>query len=237
MASVVSILGGANYKQTYNSISTLDCCDASDEYNSSANCPSNCNELGEQMRVERERYLELLKLGNEVRQRYVEEAKGKLDEAKGTLEDLRSQLAEAEALKNTKEEVKNKAEELEKEALDKHHAEEERLEKLRKEEEPQRQEEENRQQASYFFEELDTDKDGIVTYKDILGYKEANRFDRNKDGHTDEEEAKFYLNAAEQLGLEEFIESAWPLIKPAILVEDNEVCPFFVYLCLAFSKL
>lgn len=224
MAFVVSGFYFLNINKHEN-ILKLDCCDASDEYNSSANCHSNCNELGEQMRVERERYLELLKMGNEVRQRYIEEAKSKIDEAKRSLEELKAQLSETEQLKNAKEEEKKKAEELEKEALDKHRAEEERMEKLRQEEEHQRQEEEERQEATKFFHELDSNKDGIVTWQEVQAFSRTNLFDRDQKDGTSEEEAKFYLNAADQLGLEEYIEFAWPLIKPAI-EEEKKVCYF-----------
>ena len=44
-----------------------DCCDASDEYISSASCVNNCNELGKAARVEAQKLAKLTKLGSEMR--------------------------------------------------------------------------------------------------------------------------------------------------------------------------
>ncbi|KAH9388941.1 hypothetical protein TYRP_008290 [Tyrophagus putrescentiae] len=189
-----------------------DCCDAGDEYSSSVNCPNNCMELGEQMREERERYLELLKAGNEIRQRYIEEAKQKLGETKQELETLRSQLTEAEEQKNAKNEVKTKAEELEKEALDKHRAEEDKLRKQREEEEQVHREAAENSYALSVFKKLDANADGVVSYDELKAFP---HFDQDNNAEVSDDEAKFFLNAANQLGESEFIESSWPLVKPA----------------------
>nr|XP_046914851.1 glucosidase 2 subunit beta-like isoform X2 [Dermatophagoides farinae] len=193
-----------------------DCCDASDEYNSSIKCDNNCLELGEQMRIERERYLELMKQGNEIRQTYIATAKQKIDETKNELETLKSQMNEVESIKNEKFEVKNQAEELEKEALEKHRAKEEELRKQKEDEEMKNREIEETEQASLVFQKLDTDADGIITLDELKSYS---RFDRNNDGSVSDDEAKFYSNGLEQLVLPTFIESSWPLVKPII---ENE---------------
>lgn len=165
----------------------LDCCDASDEYSSSANCPNNCMELGEQMREERERYLELVKAGNEIRQRYIEEAKQKLGETKQELEALRSQLTEAEEQKNAKNEIKTKAEELEKEALDKHRAEEDKLRKQREEEEQIHREAAENSYALSIFKKLDTNADGVVSYEELKAFP---AFDQDNNGEVTDDEAR-----------------------------------------------
>ncbi len=166
---------------------SLDCCDAGDEYSSSVNCPNNCMELGEQMREERERYLELLKAGNEIRQRYIEEAKQKLGETKQELETLRSQLTEAEEQKNAKNEVKTKAEELEKEALDKHRAEEDKLRKQREEEEQVHREAAENSYALSVFKKLDANADGVVSYDELKAFP---HFDQDNNAEVSDDEAK-----------------------------------------------
>lgn len=161
----------------------LDCCDASDEYNSSTKCENNCLALGEQMRAEREKYLELLKAGNEIRQQYIEQAKQKIEETKAELESLKPNLVDAEEFKNARLEVKNRAEELEKEALDKHRAEEDRLRKIRDEEELAR----TKEAASRVFKDLDSNQDGTLTFEEL---KRTLKFDRDHDGSVSDEEAK-----------------------------------------------
>ncbi|XP_075678928.1 glucosidase 2 subunit beta isoform X2 [Dermatophagoides pteronyssinus] len=193
-----------------------DCCDASDEYNSSIKCENNCLELGEQMRIERERYLELMKQGNEIRQTYIATAKQKIDETKQELETLKSQMNEVESVKNEKFEAKNQVEELEKEALEKHRAKEEELRKQKEEEEMKIREIEETKQASDVFIKLDTDSDGIITLDELKSYQ---GFDRDNDGSVSDDEAKFFSNGLEQLVLPTFIESSWPMVKPII---DNE---------------
>ena len=144
-------------------------------------------ELGEQMRAERERYLELLKLGNEIRQRYIEESKQRLDETKKELETLHGQLAEIEEEKNVKVEVKNRAEQLEKEALDKHHAEEEKLRKQHEENEHIVREAEENKFALDVFSKLDQNNDGSLTFEEVKAFSQ---FDRDNDGIVSDNEAK-----------------------------------------------
>lgn len=189
-----------------------DCCDASDEYNSSAQCPNNCIELGEQMRVERERYLELLRQGNEIRQRYIEEAKQRFGDTRKELETLGAQLVQAEEEKKSKNELKNRAEELEKEVLDKHHAEEEKLRKQRAEEEQAAREAEEHAIALDVFKTLDTNSDGVLSYQEL---KFNLKFDQDADGIVSDNEARFFLNAAEHVEQKDYFETSWPLIKPA----------------------
>lgn len=168
----------------------LDCCDASDEYNSSANCPSNCLMLGEQMRIEREQYLELLKQGNEKRQAYIEQAKQKIEDTKKELENLKTNLAEAESVKNSKFETKSHVEELEKEALDKHKAREEEIRKQAEEEELKKRKIEEIEISKAAFNLLDKNSDAIITLDEMKLYT---KFDRDNDGVVSDEEAKVYL--------------------------------------------
>ncbi|KPM05814.1 glucosidase 2 subunit beta-like protein 1 [Sarcoptes scabiei] len=198
-----------------------DCCDASDEYNSSTKCINNCLQLGDQMRREQEEYLELLRQGNKIRQTYIELAKQKIEEAKKQVENLKADLAGSEEIKNGKLEMKNQAEQLEKEALEAHRLKEEELRNQRETEELKRKEIEESNRASVVFKKLDINQDGFVSIDEV---KTISKFDRNHDGQIDDDEAKFYLNALDKVDSDQFLDQAWPLIKPIIdsINEFNE---------------
>lgn len=167
------------------------------------------------MRIEQERYLELLKQGNEIRQRYIEEAKIKVDETKKSLEEYKAQLQSAEELKIDKENVKKQVEELEKEALDKHREEEQKLQKSREEELQKVQDAEAVQRVADVFKQLDSNGDGILTLDEI---KTNLMFDRDNDEVVTDDEAKFYLAGASEVNSDVFSEKVWTLIQPLLEV-------------------
>jgi len=167
-----------------------DCCDASDEYNSSAQCPNNCIELGEQLRQEREEHLRLLKEGNQIREQYIEEAKKKREQSKQELEDLRRQKLQVEEEKNAKDANKKDAEEREKAALDRFKAEEDKLKQQKEEEDILRSQEEDRKLADIAFKEMDLNRDNLLSYTEVQKFI---KFDKDGDGVVSEEEAKVVI--------------------------------------------
>lgn len=164
-----------------------DCCDASDEYNSSANCVNNCNEMGEELRQQRELHLKLLKEGNQIREQYIQESKQKKEKSKQELEELKRKRLEVEELKAAKEAIKKDAEDREKAALDKYKEEEEHIKREREEQELKKQQEEDKKMAQIAFNEMDLNKDGLLSYTEV---QQFSKFDKDGDGVVSEEEAK-----------------------------------------------
>ncbi|CAG2115027.1 unnamed protein product, partial [Medioppia subpectinata] len=188
-----------------------DCCDASDEYNSSAQCPNNCLEMGEQLRQEREHHLVLLKEGNAIREQYINEAKQKKENSRRELEELKRQKVEVEDEKNAKDAVKKDAEEREKAALDVYKEIEDQMKREREEEEQKKQQEEDRKFAEQAFNDMDLNKDGLLSYTEV---QEFSKFDKDGDGVVSEDEAKFFIHAATEMAFDEFVESGWVIMKP-----------------------
>jgi hypothetical protein len=46
-------------------------------------------------------------------------------------------------------------------------------------------------------------------------------FDQNKDGTVSEDEAKFFLDSHDEVNWEDFLASAWPQIKPFIMLDKG----------------
>ncbi|XP_054162676.1 glucosidase 2 subunit beta-like isoform X2 [Oppia nitens] len=185
-----------------------DCCDASDEYNSSAKCPNNCLQMGEQLRQEREQHLILLKEGNAIREKYVEESKQTKENSKHELEELNRQKLQLEEEKNAKEAIKRDAEDREKAALDVYKEAEDKIKKEKEEEDLKRQQEDEIRFAEQAFKEMDLNKDNILSYTEVQQFI---KFDKDGDGTVSDDEAKVLK---EEMGLEEFIESGWVIMKP-----------------------
>lgn len=164
-----------------------DCCDASDEFNSSARCEDNCLALGERAREEQRHQLELIAQGSHIRAGYIEEAQKKMNEDRRELESVKQQLADIEAVKKEKEDVKNAAEEKEKEVLDRIRREREARKEAEKEIELQKAQEEERRIAETAFHQLDRDQNNLLTFQEVQTFPQ---FDRDNDGHVSEDEAK-----------------------------------------------
>ena len=191
-----------------------DCCDGSDEWDSGL-CDDNCDELGAEARREAERQAkiaaegfgkrqEMCKLGKEMKASKEQEIQLLEEE----IEALRSQEAEREA-------AKKDAEEKEKVVLDAFNAKKE-LEKERREAEEKARESEMAEAA---FEDIDVDKDGVVTKEEMMGQRWL--FDQNNDGSVSEEEATFFLSGNEQYSREEWTESGWLMIKHIVEEKRN----------------
>lgn len=183
-----------------------DCCDGSDEWDNGL-CEDNCDELGAEARREGERLAkvaaegfgkrrEMSKQGKEMKSSKEQEMKLLEEE----IEALRSHEAEREA-------AKKEAEDKEKVVLDAFNAKKE-LEKERREAEQNARES---VMSGGTFDEMDVDKDGIVTKEEMMGQPWL--FDQNNDGSVSEEEATFFLSGNEQYSREEWTESGWLMIK------------------------
>ena len=183
-----------------------DCCDGSDEWDNGL-CEDNCDEMGAEARREAERLAkiaaegvgkrrEMSKQGKDMKSSKEQEMKLLEEEIEG----LRSQEAEREA-------AKKEAEDKEKVVLDAFNAKKE-LEKERREAEQKARESE---MSEGTFEEIDVDKNGMVTKEEMMGQPWL--FDQNNDGSVSEEEATFFLSGNEQYSREEWTESGWLMIK------------------------
>ena len=117
-------------------------------------------------------------------------------------------------LRGGREAGKKEAEDREKVVLDAFNAKKD-LEKERREAEQKARESE---MSEGTFEEIDVDKDGIVTKEEMMGQPWL--FDQNNDGSVSEEEATFFLSGNEQYSREEWTDSGWLMIKH-IVEEKN----------------
>ena len=169
-----------------------DCCDATDEYNSSARCENNCLLLGRAAREEAARLRDILKQGSTVRSEYVQQAVNrKLENAK-QLESLKKELLEAESAKQARDAQKKDAEDREKAALDKWQAAQDIEKRAREEEELKLQAEQDAKDAEVGFNELDADKNGLLSYFEL---QTSQKFDKDGDGTISDDEAKVSNNA------------------------------------------
>ena len=185
-----------------------DCCDGSDEW-VAGSCEDTCHALGAEARAQHEKMLKAAKEGFEVRKQLVEQAESMLRE---TLTNLQAKEQEVEQLRKDVElrrAEKEAAEAPEKEALDKYREEEERQRKEKEELEKKQSELE----ALSLFDQLDEDKDGKVTKTEVMT---EIKFDTNNDGMVGDDEAEFYMAGNEHYEQENFLSTAWPLMKPTI---------------------
>ncbi|KHJ44720.1 hypothetical protein D918_04955, partial [Trichuris suis] len=156
-----------------------DCCDGSDEWAGHVKCPNLCEELGRRLKAEREQKVALHREGHATRLKMAEEAKKQKQEKQQALEKLEAQLSELSA---PLEEAKGKMDEavrLENEAKN---AETAAWEEARKAE----KEAERKKKAEAAFEDLDTNKDNMITIEELQARLE---FDDNSDGIVTVEEA------------------------------------------------
>lgn len=165
----------------------LDCCDGSDEYNSSAKCVDICKELGREAYEAARKMEEMVNQGAKIREEMIKKAKEQIEETTQKLAESREELIQIESNKNEKEAMKKDAESREKAALDKYRSEQEAKRQAQEEEEMIKAQEAEKQNAVSAFRELDVNSDGILSYTELQGFS---KFDQNGDGTVDSEEAK-----------------------------------------------
>ncbi|XP_033341965.1 glucosidase 2 subunit beta [Megalopta genalis] len=196
-----------------------DCCDTSDEYNSGKECVNNCNELGREARLEQQKAEELMKEGSKVRTEMVSTGKQLKTYYQANLVKLRADYEEAVLVKKEKEVMKTQAEDRETIALEKYRvAEPEQPSVEEGEEEKELQDSE----IEDYFKLLDSDESGTIS---VMEMRTRITFDRDRDGAVSEEEALFFLNNQQEINLQEFMDSAWSLIKPFLMLEQGMFKP------------
>lgn len=197
-----------------------DCCDTSDEYASRARCANNCSELGREARLEQQKAEQLTRDGNKLRLELVTRGKTIKAEQQSRLSKLRTDHDEAELLKKEKEILKTQAEERESSALEKYKPVEpvEEQQPATAEGTGEEEEELNISEVEDYFKILDSDSSGTVTLAEL---QTRATFDKNRDGVVSEEEALYFLNYKKEVGLQEFVDSAWANIKPYLMLEQG----------------
>lgn len=191
-----------------------DCCDASDEYFSSAKCINNCIELGSADRIREKHQAELLKSGNQIRIEMAQKGKKQKEEQKIRMAELEKARQQAEQLKEEKLKMKSEVETLENAALEVYKQAEDEDKKHREELEAQS----NREEAEETFRKFDSNANGKI---EIIELQTRIVFDKDRNGVVDLEEAHYFLDENEELDLEGFISLAWPRIKPFLMLDSG----------------
>lgn len=191
-----------------------DCCDASDEYDSGAGCINNCNELGREERQREKTRQELVKKGSGLKVELSNRGKVLKAERAGRLAELEQRKAEVERIKQEKEEIKKEAEDIENQALQIYR------DAKDKEKEQQRQEEseKTKAEAQETFIKFDSNQDGIIEINEI---RTRITFDKDRNGEVSIEEAKFFLDDKDQVDWDQFLNFAWPRIKPFMMLDSG----------------
>lgn len=195
-----------------------DCCDGTDEYSSNKECLNNCEELGREARDEAIRLMEIHKAGSEHRALLIQKGNQLRSEMAENLAQLEKDKMDAEKLKAEKEALKSEIEVKENEAL-KVYRDAADLEKMKQFEEEQNK---NKKEAEETFVRFDTNQDGSLS---IIELQVRNVCDKDKNGEVSDEEARYFLGEQDQVDLEEFISTSWPLLKPFIMMEKGMFRP------------
>ncbi|XP_029155850.1 glucosidase 2 subunit beta [Nylanderia fulva] len=197
-----------------------DCCDMSDEYASKTRCVNNCGELGREARLEQQKTEQLARDGNKLRLELVTRGKTIKAEQQSRLAKLRTDYEEAELMKKEKEILKTQAEERETLALEKYKPVEQEQQETATEERTGEEEEESKEvsEAEDYFKILDSDSSGTITLAEL---QTRATFDKDRDGAVSEEEALYFLNNKKEIGLLEFVDTAWANIKPFLMLEQG----------------
>ncbi|XP_037086930.1 glucosidase 2 subunit beta-like [Pollicipes pollicipes] len=190
-----------------------DCCDGSDEYSSGA-CANTCEELGAETRARQQQLNEMRLRGYEVKLKLIEQGEQKLNEKKVRLAELAREQEVAEGIKTQREAAKDAAEEQERLLL-------EVWQEARRQQE-QEQEAASKQQAEETFTRLDANADGKLTAEEL---QQESRLDRNADGTVSKDEVDVITMNKDELEVEEFVSSTWPLLKSLLHVPDGEATP------------
>lgn len=180
-----------------------DCCDGQDEYDGIIMCTNKCKELGKQAQEERQKIHKMQMEGYAKKQEFISEGHVAIEEKKNKLVELENLKIAAEQKKIEMEAWKNEAEGPEKSAKEAH-------EKIHEEEKTRRQHEEEQNRAKEAFDELDINRDHLLS---VLEMKTHLEFDIDSDGTVSEDEAKEYMEDVVEADYNHFVEKMWPNIK------------------------
>lgn len=167
-----------------------DCCDGSDEYNSTVACVDICSDLGRGAYEAAKKLEAMYNKGSLIRQDMILNAQQSIHDNTKRLEELKQQLQSVETIKNEKEALKKSIEAKEKHALDKFKAEQDKKREAQEQEEILNAQKEERQHALNAFKELDINQDSLLEFTELQKFA---MFDRDGDGVVDEDEAKVRL--------------------------------------------
>lgn len=195
-----------------------DCCDGSDEYVSNTNCVDTCSELGREARLRARRLAELRAAGARLRAQAARDGTRLRSDLHERLTQLDAQRAEADRLRQESQQMKDDAEILENAALQQYRDAEDAERRQREAEEA----EASRNEAEETFRKFDSNNNGVV---DVSELQTRVAFDKDRNGEVSVEEATFFLAENTELPLAEFVELAWPLIKPYLMIGEGVFKP------------
>lgn len=161
-----------------------------------------------------QRYAELIKAGNKMRQDLIKTGKAKREEQRTRLKELERAKHEANLIKNERETVKLEIESKEKVALDNYRKMADQLEQERKEKEEYELWEEGVQKFKLF----DTNNDNLV---EIAELQVDLIFDADNDGVVTVDEVKDFFQGDSSVELDKFSKEIWPRIKAHISMKEE----------------
>ncbi|KAE9415122.1 hypothetical protein Angca_005311, partial [Angiostrongylus cantonensis] len=175
-----------------------DCCDGSDEYSGSVECPNICDELGNSAREQKRKQMEIERKGYAARKILAAEGQKLREEKLQVVIPLKEEKAQLLLKKEELLQMKNLAVEKEATLKDKHREAWLEKNKMKKMED-----------SKTLFQEIDVDGNQRITLDEIknLGY-----LDDNHDGTVSEEEAKAYI-AVDSADADVFFNEMYEKIK------------------------
>ena len=164
--------------------------------------------MGAQARKEAEEYKKVVAAGFTKRSELAKEGDKLVKEKTGGIDELKKELEELQPLKTAAETKKNEAEEKEKAAKE---VEDKAWEEKKKEL--------KRAAAEPFFAKLDSDGDNKLTIQD---FKKIIEFDTDGNGEVSDDEAKSYMNGADELDFETFFEKSFDELRVILKPKEPE---------------
>uniref|UniRef100_A0A1X7TLQ0 Glucosidase 2 subunit beta n=1 Tax=Amphimedon queenslandica TaxID=400682 RepID=A0A1X7TLQ0_AMPQE len=189
-----------------------DCCDGSDEWGTDTTCTNTCEEMGRAAKAELQRRFETHAQGYEKMLEYSRQGEEKKSEYQKELEQYENDIGVIESEIETLRQAKDDAEDPETKAKDEH--------KNKWEESINTHKAAKREvEARKMFMLLDADSDGRVTTQEVMNHSEL---DDNGDNVVTLEEANHYLDEAESVDFETFLERVWDAMAANIAKREEE---------------
>ena len=184
--------------------------------------------MGRQAAEDEKHKKELHEQGYQLRLEHSSQGKQKIEESRSKLGEKQTELEAVKEEVDTLQAAKDAAEEPEREAKDKH-------QEAWEQEKEQRKQEKRVSQAKSGFEELDTNSDGYLSVEEIQARDEL---DDDGDGTVSETEALEYLDNAQQVNFDTFLDSVWDLVsdKCQFKTPEAEEPPFLPTAPVDFEK-